>query len=683
MLYMFFNATSFDQDLCWDLTNVVTTAMLEKSKGRIEFYPSCSLKNMNIPLSLTPSLTAVDKHRNRQNIITKNYYKRYPVYPTYCSIPEDMWKRSIPPINHGIYSNSTLLHVTAVIRHGARTPWAAHTCWSDYWNSSMDTSIWDCELTTMTGVSFPGMEEHIKETSMFLFEKRYDALQKTPQITNVFNGTCQVGQLLLQGFDQELRNGKQLRDTYIRRESTRSGEQTLINDSMVLFDLTKGLFSNKNTAMNIMTEQPYQHPYFYYRADDDQRTVISGQVLIKGLFGDLLHQHSFELERDINMTTTNSNIEGRINPIIVVHTADRPRDILAPNNAVCPKLDDLERLALESEQYIKKFETSEEAQKMNKLMEVNLTNGVNFRAEALDCLMTSICSDKDLPTILRDYGSSLDPSFSNTENNFERLMNYSIQAYSYKLLYNNSIYSRMAMGPLWNSILENINHFLVPRKYFNDKENQYETPKLALFSGHDTTIMSLLASLGEQLWDGSTWTPYASMFIIELHQLHGKEVNLVSFERNNLYPSEKAFRIVYNGIVLTPRIKGCPKFEDLCDITILIDLVTPFTELTQECSQTQNEEKREEKYLNRIGISSLFLTIVISIVSGCCCTLLLIHNEYGLINTCSEDTDVEDSQLITLDIKEKAINIENMPVYVISKNSLSSNTLSAGFTELC
>jgi len=73
------------------------------------------------------------------------------------------------------------------------------------------------------------------------------------------------------------------------------------------------------------------------------------------------------------------------------------------------------------------------------------------------------------------------------------------------------------MAPLWAEIMDNI-------YYFVDKDSipgsNFSSPKLALFSGHDTTIMPLLASLGPKLWNDTDWAPYASMFIIEVSQIH-------------------------------------------------------------------------------------------------------------------------------------------------------------------
>lgn len=78
-----------------------------------------------------------------------------------------------------------------------------------------------------------------------------------------------------------------------------------------------------------------------------------------------------------------------------------------------------------------------------------------------------------------------------------------------------SEHAKLGMGPLWAEILDNIYPFIMegPDAYF---EEMPVAPKLAVFSGHDTTIMPLLASLGENLWNETDWPPYASMFIIEV-----------------------------------------------------------------------------------------------------------------------------------------------------------------------
>jgi hypothetical protein len=59
----------------------------------------------------------------------ESWYKKYESYPPYCSIPDEMDSRSIPPlpdVPQTVYGETRILHATAVIRHGARTPYSSN-----------------------------------------------------------------------------------------------------------------------------------------------------------------------------------------------------------------------------------------------------------------------------------------------------------------------------------------------------------------------------------------------------------------------------------------------------------------------------------------------------------------------------------------------------------------------------
>ena len=75
------------------------------------------------------------------------------------------------------------------------------------------------------------------------------------------------------------------------------------------------------------------------------------------------------------------------------------------------------------------------------------------------------------------------------------------------------MYSKTAMAPLWNDIINVIRS----AKEAGDRESMKDNdiPKFFLISGHDLTILPMLISLGPQVWD-KKWIPYASMFIIEV-----------------------------------------------------------------------------------------------------------------------------------------------------------------------
>ena len=76
--------------------------------------------------------------------------------------------------------------------------------------------------------------------------------------------------------------------------------------------------------------------------------------------------------------------------------------------------------------------------------------------------------------------------------------------------------------------MENIHPILNPEK----GERERPPPKLAVFSGHDTTVMPLLASLGPHLWNDTDWPPYASMLLIEVRYVEiGANQSIVESER--------------------------------------------------------------------------------------------------------------------------------------------------------
>lgn len=513
-------------------------------------------------------------------------YNLYPAYPKYCSTPEEMATRAIPPLSDSAPQNSQLVHVTAVIRHGARTPWSDNMqCWDGYW-SDPATAVWNCELTTMTSPPSPPFIEDVEnnptdsevnneadasvgDSAMFLFEKRYDALHDPPVLANAFNGTCQMGQLLLKGYEQELANGKHLRDAYIFSDSKGAmfkGSSIAGSDPrMRLFFLDDEAYKNI---------RPYEEPHLYYRADDEQRTLMSGQVLLRGLFGPEI--------------TTDAKTTG-VDPVIVLHTADYKYDVLGSNWKDCPRLEDLEDDATSSD-FFQKFNTSAEAKE---LYAIAAKLGADFdRDDWIDCLMTTMCTDRPLPDKLNDFDRQNDKS------TFQRFLDFATYASNYKLKHNDAAYAKLGMGPLWHEMMANI------RPIVEETEKAAEDgggvpPKLALFSGHDSTLQPLLASLGEDVWDGKLWSPYASSMLIEVHKISGDDP---TFKGKIKY----MFRIVYNGEAVTSRMDDCPSDSDLCDASVLIDLVTPFAKIVdRDCKSSIN---KDDTYSSVLATEELLTT---------------------------------------------------------------------------
>ncbi len=141
--------------------------------------------------------------------------------------------------------------------------------------------------------------------------------------------------------------------------------------------------------------------------------------------------------------------------------------------------------------------------------------------------------------------------------------------YYYHVQWQQGYYAKLAMGPLWNEILNPIRN---AKKCQSRADMQSQKiPRLLLFAGHDDTLTPLLISLG--VWD-QNWTAYASMLIIEVHVIKGG---------TSTFPSDRAFRLLYNGKILTKKIKGC--LDDLCDLDVLLNLTEPYaTTFNETCT---------------------------------------------------------------------------------------------------
>jgi hypothetical protein len=343
-----------------------------------------------------------------------SYYQRYKVYPPYCSDPKEMKTRSIPPLplqedssENSTSPNTHLVHVSAIIRHGARTPvHGTKRCWKGYWDEP--DGIWNCKLRTIVSTRPYNYETDSASTSstvgegdgMFLIQKVYNAFHgdgESSPYKNNLNGTCQNGQLLQPGYDQEVVNGQYLRDAYIY-----NGSNPNHDPRMVLFDTTKDVQSNV---------YPFLEPHLRYRSDDDQRTVASGQILLSTMF---------EPELQLYRTAMKSN------PIITHHTADRALDIV-DGTGYCPLTHEAYIRSIQSQEY-QSFLNSEESLLMQQLMRDELDPDPKYNV-ALGCMMTAICTDRSLPDVINDYDDSTNTDSDEYTkkygpNRFERLMNF-------------------------------------------------------------------------------------------------------------------------------------------------------------------------------------------------------------------------------------------------------------------
>jgi len=601
-----------------------------------------------------------------EDSVRESWYTRYPHYPSYCSTPNQTMKRTIPPLEP-IYDdndhdddedhdgkeeedNNTrktrLLHVTVVTRHGTRTIAQGpskdnYQCWKDFWTNK-ETGVWDCSLRSMVMPPSPERvleEEEISSAtssngkssststsslkipkSMLFFTTQYDALEKP--LSNTLNGTCQMGQLLLQGYDQQVKNGEILRQAYLYESSEQDDDD--VDTSLHLFQVGDG--SNNQEPWSDANQ-------LYLRSDDSQATLVSGQLIMRGLFEkELIRWRHTNAKKSIDMSD-------RVFPTISVHTTDHSRDILGGFREGCHALTKLQAASDTSWEY-QDFMKLSETQEVLEFIETYLQNEPSL----FDCLMSTICTDRPLPA---EVGV-----FHPRRNNwYNRISDYFVQNYSFHLTYNDggksktwgwdggkffrlfadvfsisfsfllvafgsdvpTEFSKLSMGPLWTEIMDHILPFI------GNKEDRPHPPaKLAIYSGYDSTIMELLASLGA--WEGSEWPPYASMVVLEIHEFM-KNMSSSEYKRGSEFSSPYAFRLLYNGEVITHKLKGCSRKYQLCDTHHLLQRVLQFAKRNVDCLDVNLEKANpmhivKELLTDTAGIIILLLIVAASALIG-------------------------------------------------------------------
>lgn len=422
--------------------------------------------------------------------------------PEYCL--KNLNKRKIPPLTAEQRARvSSLEQVQVLIRHGSRTPYKKYSCWEDY------TVTWNnCNVTELM-IASPSYTDP-NRPAPWLFRKLYDGSE------DALGGNCYTGQLVSDGYNQEVANGQFLRQAYLESD-------------LPLFNTT--VWTQINTDEEV-----------YLRSDDEQRTLMSGQLLVHGMF----------------------NISQQI--IVPWHTGDYNLDQIYPNSNVCPRLDTLEDAIYATPDFVR-FNTSNEAQILNYQLDNIWGAGYWSWYYTLDCIMTTLCTDRPLP----DGGQTPAQIYMN-ETIFNRTLAHFEFQYEYLNRYNNSQWAKLAMGNTAWHVRTNLFNVL-----YNESSSLHtNTPlKFALFSGHDTTIQPFLAAILRENWDGR-WPGYASMVTIELYSTVESETNPSTNELDNYL-----FRIVYNSEVVS--IPECA--DPLCPVQVLIDALS-FGQEYMPCSVT-------------------------------------------------------------------------------------------------
>jgi hypothetical protein len=227
----------------------------------------------------------------------------------------------------------------------------------------------------------------------FLFDKQYDGLERPEH--NYLGGTCVVGQLLREGYDQHYLNGQILRDTYLRN----TNNQTFMN----LFQVV--LFNGLLVTVVPSTSESIRSS-MYLRSDDEQRTLLSLQILFESFLG-------YGGDNNATLSTSNNSrpADAVVPTVVPLHTADLSLDVMDENDSVCPMLDVIWEQAQQSSEYIER--TNQAQTNGGIIQQIQSTLGTpddmlldGHGKKFVDCLMTQYCTEgRDVPEWLKqnDY----------------------------------------------------------------------------------------------------------------------------------------------------------------------------------------------------------------------------------------------------------------------------------------
>lgn len=425
--------------------------------------------------------------------------------PAYCNA--DYASTAIDPLTEAELSQvSELKQVLVMIRHGSRTPYAAGlACWEDYNIQWKNCNVTDLVLPSDALYNYTSQSR----PDPWLFRLIYDAWP------DELGGNCMTGQLMHEGYMQEMANGIALRAAYLNQT----------NSSLNIFDTD--IYSDLDSSR------------MYFRSDDEQRTVMSGQIMLSAFF---------------NSTSPS---------IVAWHTMDDAIDEIAPNANACPALNDASAAAYSSDEFVSSVNSSTTLQPLiNQLNAVWGEGAWNFY-NCIDCVMTTVCTGRGIPPN-SETGAEMNSTL------FNEAIAQATKVYAYQALYNDSRYSKLGMGRVVYNLRTHLQAAV---------SNQNKYAKFGLWSAHDTSIMPLLAALMGPSWD-QQWARYAAMVTIELYS---------ATATSSVGAGGHYFRLTYNGQALS--MPGCNN-ATLCDINILLGLMA-FGEVNMPCAAGTNTDNSD------------------------------------------------------------------------------------------
>lgn len=453
------------------------------------------------------------------------------VYPQYCSkIPLDPATRRSPPLSARDRSRRlTFYQVHLIFRHGARTPSSYQTCWQDYnpvWNCSYNEIIQGtCAAQSCSNPNLSTHDALFRTSSPTLsFRKLYNA----DPINNIFHGTCERGQLIVEGAQQHVDLGRFVGESY--------------------FDVNS---SNKLPAPGtppLFKFSTSPHGTLYIRTTDMQRTRLSAANLVSSM-----------LKKGFGNSSYNGG-----HPI-PVHTMDIENDCMLQSHQHCPALAAAVLAATHDPKYpAMQLRHPDLYQRLQNVFAFSLST-VSWGYQALDCLFPYLCSNRwnDIPDLLRPNGTNA--ALANSLQ--QQIINAIDDELGFMVLYNNSRYAKLAISQ-FTTLLRDI---LLANQ--NDKGHQ---ASIHLWSGHDTTLIPILGAYIPDVWD-KKWPPYASLITLEVYRSSTEHVSRQLKPYENLW-----FRLIYNGKLVTHGIHGCTK-KDLCNFRYFFHATSWANASAEEC----------------------------------------------------------------------------------------------------
>jgi len=209
-----------------------------------------------------------------------------------------------------------------------------------------------------------------------------------------------------------------------------------------------------------------------------------------------------------------------------IHTLDKFYDNISPNGNLCPMLYTYEDEALATPTYRAHYEkyTLPLYEALSTALGGPVKDDSTFE-QIHDCLIVHACHQQPIPAGVN--ATLFAEVMAEFEYRYETVYNYPSPTENAQVGIG---YLLQEIGQYWNAVVTNSTSF-----------PQY---KLTMWSGHDTTLVPLLAAF--QQWNG-VWAHYASQMQFELYQSKST--------------GKFAMRVNYNGQSLT--LPGCS--SSMCD----------------------------------------------------------------------------------------------------------------------